>query len=284
MITVRHLTKRFGELTVLKDVNAEIAEGEVIAVIGPSGTGKSTFIRCLNRLENPDGGEILVDGVDILGAKVDVPALRRKMGMVFQHFNLFPNYSVVGNVAMGPTLLLGERREAAMKRAMELLDQVGLADKARAWPDELSGGQKQRVAIARALAMNPRIMLFDEPTSALDPTMVGEVQDVIKGLAKTAGMTMVIVTHEMRFARDIASRVFYMDEGVIYESGTPDEIFGAPKREKTREFLSHHGAAEAAKLARLIRDYTAEFTAALEDGVITAEEADHLAKLLTQKG
>jgi len=281
VISVRHLTKSFGRTAVLKDVTAEIADGEVISVIGPSGTGKSTFIRCLNLLERPDGGEILVDGVNILDRKTDVPALRRKMGMVFQHFNLFPNLSVVGNVAMGPALLLGRSQKAATRRALELLDLVGLADKARAVPDELSGGQKQRVAIARALAMEPEIMLFDEPTSALDPTMVGEVQDVIRRLAKS-GMTMVIVTHEMRFARDVSSRVFYMDEGTVYESGTPGEVFGAPKRGKTREFLSHLGAVEAAKLSRLIRDYKDEFAAALEDGIITADEANHLADLLTR--
>jgi len=281
MIEIRHLKKSFGRNAVLRDVNAEIADGEVISVIGPSGTGKSTFIRCLNRLENPDGGEIRVDGVDILDRKFDVTALRRKMGMVFQHFNLFPHLSVVGNVATGPLLLRGLSLREATKRALERLDQVGLADKARALPDELSGGQKQRVAIARALAMDPKIMLFDEPTSALDPTMVREVEDVITGLAKT-GMTMVIVTHEMRFARDIASRVFYMDEGVIYESGKPGEVFGAPKREKTREFLSRTRAAESAHLAQLIRNATAEFAAALEDGVITPEESDRLATLLSR--
>jgi len=266
MISVRHLQKRYGKLEVLKDVNAEIADGDVVSIIGPSGTGKSTFIRCLNLLDRPTGGEILVDGENILDPKTDVPALRRKMGMVFQHFNLFPNLAVIGNVILGPVRLRGQSIRQATRRGLELLDMVGLADKARALPDELSGGQKQRVAIARALAMDPEILLFDEPTSALDPTMVDEVESVIRRLARS-GMTMLVVTHEMRFARDIASCVFYMDQGVIYESGTPAEVFGAPKRERTQEFLAKVCEGDAVKLARLIR------RSVLADGKVDVQEA-----------
>jgi len=269
MISVRHLSKRFGKLEVLRDVNAEIADGEVISIIGPSGTGKSTFIRCLNLLERPTGGEIVVDGESVLDPKTDIPALRRKMGMVFQHFNLFPNMTIIGNVMLGPAHLKKLGKRLAARRALELLDMVGLADKARAVPDELSGGQKQRVAIARALAMEPKIMLFDEPTSALDPTMVGEVLDVIKRLSKS-GMTMLVVTHEMRFARDVSSRVFYMDQGVVYESGPSAQVFDAPQRERTREFLSRVCAGEAAQLARLIRN------SVLADGKVDEGETEAL--------
>ena len=236
MISVRHLRKSFGAVTPLLDVNCDIEKGEVISVIGPSGTGKSTFLRCLNLLEIPTSGEIAVDGVNILDKGADVQALRKKMGMVFQSFNLFSHLMVVENVMLGPVELLGRTRQAAYGRAMELLELVGLKDKALAYPDELSGGQKQRVAIARTLAMDPEIVLFDEPTSALDPTMVSEVLGVIRRLAQE-GMTMMIVTHEMKFARDVSSRVFYMDQGEIYEDGPPEQVFGAPRRELTRAFI-----------------------------------------------
>lgn len=236
MIEVSHLVKRYGDLTVLKDVNAVINKGDVVSIIGPSGTGKSTFLRCLNLLEKPDGGSITIEGTNLLAPETDVPAIRKKMGMVFQNFNLFENYSVADNLMIGPIKQLGTDPKAAYERAMELLKLVGLQAKADAFPDELSGGQKQRVAIARCLSMKPDIMLFDEPTSALDPTMVSEVLSVIRKLA-TQGMTMIIVTHEMRFAKDVSTRVFYMDQGVIYESGTPDEIFEHPQLERTKQFI-----------------------------------------------
>jgi len=236
MITVRGLTKRFGDLQVLKGVDCDIAKGEVISVIGPSGTGKSVFLRCLNLLETPSGGSIDIDGVPLLAPDTDVPRLRQRMGMVFQYFNLYAHLSVLENLTLGPIRLLGRSPADAEARAHELLRLVGLGQKADAYPDELSGGQKQRVAIARCLAMDPEIILFDEPTSALDPTMVSEVLAVIRGLARQ-GMTMVIVTHEMAFARTISTRVFYMDEGTIHEQGTPTEVFDAPKREKTRAFI-----------------------------------------------
>ena len=236
MIKVEHLAKRYGELTVLKDVTVDIAKGEVIAIIGPSGTGKSTFLRCLNLLDPPSGGRIEIDGINLLDPATDVPKMRRKMGMVFQSFNLFAHLSVLDNLTLGPIKLLGARKAEAQAKARELLKLVGLAEKAGSFPDELSGGQKQRVAIARCLAMEPQIILFDEPTSALDPTMVSEVLAVMRRLAKE-GLTMLVVTHEMDFARDISSRVFYMDEGVIYEQGTPAQIFDQPQREKTRAFI-----------------------------------------------
>lgn len=237
MISVRHLRKEYPNATPLKDINAEIQRGEVISIIGPSGTGKSTFLRCLNLLEKPTSGEIFIDGVPITAPKSDVPLLRRKMGMVFQNFNLFNHMTVIENIIAAPMTILKKSEEEARKTGMELLQKVGLADRENAFPDELSGGQKQRVAIARTLAMNPEIVLFDEPTSALDPTMVGEVLSVIKSLARQ-GLTMMIVTHEMRFARDVSTRVFYMDEGLIYEEGTPQEIFDNPKKEKTRQFIN----------------------------------------------
>lgn len=237
MITIRHLKKSYPNVTPLKDVNTEIKKGEVISIIGPSGTGKSTLLRCMNLLEIPTAGEVLIDGNAITSPKADVPALRRKMGMVFQSFNLFNHLSVIENIMAAPVDLLHITKEKARERGMELLRTVGLADKAESFPDELSGGQKQRVAIARTLAMNPEIVLFDEPTSALDPTMVGEVLSVIRNLARQ-GLTMMIVTHEMNFARDVSTRVFYMDEGVIYEEGSPEEIFGNPKKEKTRQFIN----------------------------------------------
>lgn len=236
MIRVDKLTKSYGSLTVLKDITTEIQKGEVVSIIGPSGTGKSTFLRCLNLLEQPTSGSITIDGVDVLAAKADVPKVRQKMNMVFQSFNLFAHLTVLENLTIAPIKLRGLSRDAAEEKARDLLRMVGLAEKASNFPDELSGGQKQRVAIARCLAMEPEIVLFDEPTSALDPTMVSEVLAVIRKLAKE-GMTMAIVTHEMDFARDVSSRVFYMDQGTIYESGTPEQIFENPQRERTRAFI-----------------------------------------------
>ena len=238
MIEVSHLKKTYSNgLQVLRDVNATIEKGEVISIIGPSGTGKSTFLRCLNLLETPSGGSIMVDGEDLLSKKTNVPKLRQKMGMVFQSFNLFNHLSIMDNLCIGPVKLLGKSRKEAEERAMELLAMVGLAEKANAMPSQLSGGQKQRVAIARCLSMDPEIILFDEPTSALDPTMVSEVLGVIRTLAKQ-GMTMVIVTHEMRFARDVSTRIFYMDQGIVYEEGTPEQIFDNPREERTRVFIN----------------------------------------------
>ena len=237
MIKVEHLSKNFGNLVVLKDVNIEIREGEVISIIGPSGTGKSTLLRCINLLERPSGGSIEIDGVDMLDPKTDVPKVRQKMNMVFQSFNLFDHLPVLGNLTIAPIKLLGRSQKEAEEKAMTLLTLVGLGEKASNFPSELSGGQKQRVAIARCMAMDPEIILFDEPTSSLDPTMVSEVLWVIRRLAKE-GMTMVIVTHEMDFARDVSNRVLYMDEGVIYEEGTPRQIFENPQREKTRAFIN----------------------------------------------
>ena len=236
MIKIEHLRKEYPNVTPLKDVCVEINKGDVISVIGPSGTGKSTLLRCLNQLEEPTSGTVTVDGEVITDPKCDVSRVRRKMGMVFQSFNLFANLNIIENVISAPVNLLKTPKEQAYKEGMELLKRVGLAEKARNYPDELSGGQKQRVAIARAIAMHPEIILFDEPTSALDPTMVGEVLSVIRSLAKD-GMTMMIVTHEMKFARDVSNRVFYMDEGGIYEDGTPQQIFEDPQKEKTRIFI-----------------------------------------------
>jgi polar amino acid transport system ATP-binding protein len=237
MIQVEHLSKKFDELTVLKDISITIKKGEVISIIGPSGTGKSTFLRCLNLLDRPSGGSINVGGVDILDAKADVPKIRQKMNMVFQSFNLFSHLSVLENLTIAPIKLRGMSKQDAEMKSLELLRMVGLGEKADSYPDELSGGQKQRVAVARCLAMEPEIILFDEPTSALDPTMVSEVLAVIRRLTKE-GMTMLIVTHEMDFARDVSSRVLYMDEGLIYEEGTPQQIFENPQKEKTRAFIN----------------------------------------------
>ncbi|MBR6575977.1 MAG: amino acid ABC transporter ATP-binding protein [Akkermansia sp.] len=237
MIQIIHLQKSFGKVDVLTDVNLNIKCGEVISIIGPSGTGKSTFLRCLNLLEQPTGGSIIIDGQEVLNGRVNTSKLRQKMGMVFQSFNLFNHLSVLDNVCIGPVKLLGKSRKEAETKAMELLKLVGMAEKAHAMPDELSGGQKQRAAIARSLSMEPEIILFDEPTSALDPTMVSEVLSVIRALARQ-GMTMAIVTHEMSFARDVSTRVVYMDKGIIYEEGTPEEIFEHPKRERTRVFVN----------------------------------------------
>jgi polar amino acid transport system ATP-binding protein len=237
MIRVEHLEKKFGDLTVLKDINVEIHKGEVITIIGPSGTGKSTFLRCLNLLDAPTGGKIFIDEIDILNKETDVQKIRQKMGMVFQSFNLFNHLTVLENLTIGPIKLLDKTKEEAEEKGMELLKMVGLAEKAESFGDELSGGQKQRVAIARCLSMDPEIILFDEPTSALDPTMVSEVLAVIRRLARE-GMTLAIVTHEMDFARDVSNRVFYMDEGLIYEEGPPKQIFENPQREKTKEFIN----------------------------------------------
>ena len=233
---ISHVKKSFGTFHVLRDINVDIHKGEVISIIGPSGTGKSTFLRCLNLLEHPTGGSILINGQDILSPNADVPMLRRRMGMVFQSFNLFNGMSVLDNICLAPMQLLGKSREEAEQKAYELLKMVGLAERADALPDQLSGGQKQRVAIARALAMEPEILLFDEPTSALDPTMVSEVLGVMTRLARE-GMTMIVVTHEMRFARQVSSRVLFFADGVVYEDGTPDQLFEHPQRERTRQFI-----------------------------------------------
>lgn len=237
LLTIEHLQKTYDDgLAVLKNVTATIEKGEVISIIGPSGTGKSTFLRCLNLLEQPTGGKVIIDGQDILARGVKVNELRRKMGMVFQSFNLFDHLTILDNICLAPMKLLKKSREEAEKRAHELLELVGLDDKADNYPRQLSGGQKQRIAIARCLAMDPEIILFDEPTSALDPTMVSEVLGVIRMLAKK-GMTMLIVTHEMRFAHDVSTRIFYMDQGVIFEDGTPEEIFEHPRKERTKTFI-----------------------------------------------
>ena len=237
MIEVKDLKKAFGNLEVLKGITETINDKEVVCVIGPSGSGKSTFIRCLNLLEEPTGGEVFLDGEKINDPKADIDKIRERMGMVFQSFNLFPHMSVKENITLAPIKVKGMSAEEADKKAMDLLNMVGLADKADSFPGQLSGGQKQRVAIARALAMDPEVMLFDEPTSALDPEMVGEVLQVMKDLAAN-GMTMVIVTHEMGFAKEVADRVFFIDQGIIMEQGTPQQIFEAPQNERTKSFLS----------------------------------------------
>jgi glutamine transport system ATP-binding protein len=237
IITVKNLRKSFGNLEVLKDINAVVQEKEVICVIGPSGSGKSTFLRCINRLEEISGGEVVINGHNITDPKIDINKVRQEVGMVFQQFNLFPHKTVLENITMGPIKILSVDKAAADKNALELLDKVGLKEKARSYPGELSGGQKQRVAIARALAMNPKIMLFDEPTSALDPEMVGDVLEVMKQLAKE-GMTMVVVTHEMGFAREVGDRVIFMDGGYIVEENEPNQLFSNPQHERTKAFLS----------------------------------------------
>ncbi len=236
LIEIKHLRKAYENAVPLEDVTVNIDEGEVIGIIGPSGTGKSTFLRCINRLETPTSGEIWVDGVNVCDPNTDLSAIRAKMGMVFQSFNLFPHKMAAENIMMPQQQLLGLSAKDAYEEALVQLRKVGLESKARRYPDELSGGQKQRVAIARALAMHPKIILFDEPTSALDPNMVSEVLAVMNDLAKT-GLTMLIVTHEMRLARDVSSRIFYMDQGGIYEDGTPDQIFNHPQKERTRNFI-----------------------------------------------
>lgn len=240
MITVKDLYKDFGEngeIKVLKGVSEHIEKGEKVVIIGPSGSGKSTFLRCLNRLEEPTSGEIYFEDQLITSPKCNIDKLRMKMGMVFQHFNLFPHLSIMDNITLAPIKLLKKSKEEAQENAMKLLARVGLPDKADAFPGQLSGGQKQRIAIARSLAMNPDVMLFDEPTSALDPEMVGEVLDLMKELAED-GMTMVVVTHEMGFAKEVANRVLFMDEGIILEQGSPEEIFTSPKSPRLKDFLS----------------------------------------------
>lgn len=236
-ISVKGLKKCFGELEVLKGMDVEVREGEVVCLIGPSGSGKSTFLRCLNRLEEANGGEIIIDGQRITDKKLNINKVRENIGMVFQHFNLFANLTIIDNITLAPVELKIMSKEQARERALELLRRVGLEDKANAYPSQLSGGQKQRCAIARSLAMSPDIMLFDEPTSALDPEMVGEVLDVMKELARE-GMTMVVVTHEMGFAREVADRIIFMDDGYIVEEGTPDDIFNHAKEERTISFLN----------------------------------------------
>lgn len=236
-ISVRNLKKNFGSLEVLKDISLEVSEGEVVVLIGPSGSGKSTLLRCLNQLEKVTSGQIIVDGHDVTDKHTDINKVRENIGMVFQHFNLFNHLTVLKNMTLAPVHLKTLSKEEAKDKAMSLLNRVGLADKAEAYPSQLSGGQKQRVAIARALEMNPDIMLFDEPTSALDPEMVGEVLAVMKELARE-GMTMVVVTHEIGFAREVASRVIFMEGGYIVEDGTPDEVINHPKEARTADFLS----------------------------------------------
>lgn len=236
MITVENLHKSFGEHEVLKGISNTIEEKEVVCVIGPSGSGKSTFLRCLNLLEEVTSGKITIDGVEITGSKTDVPKVRSQVGMVFQHFNLFPHKTVLDNITLGPIKVQKKKKEEAEEIARDLLRKVGLADKEAVYPASLSGGQKQRVAICRALAMNPKVMLFDEPTSALDPELVGEVLAVMKDLAKS-GMTMVVVTHEMGFAREVGDRVIFIDEGIVMEEGDPNEIFKNPKSERLKTFL-----------------------------------------------
>ena len=237
MIKVSNLKKSYGDKLVLKEVNTEIQDGSVVVVIGPSGSGKSTFLRCLNRLEEVDSGKIFYDEIELTSKTVDIDKMRQHIGMVFQHFNLFPHKTILENITLAPVSLNLMSKADAEKKGIELLKRMGLEDKASVYPSSLSGGQKQRVAIARALAMEPKVMLFDEATSALDPEMVGEVLNVMKDLAKE-GMTMIVVTHEMGFAKEVADRVLFMEEGIIYEDGTPEEIFDNPKEKRTQEFLS----------------------------------------------
>lgn len=280
MIKTKNLSKKYGDLVVLKDVTAEIRKGEVVTVIGPSGSGKSTFLRCLNLLETPSGGTIYINGVSLMDKSTNVAKIRQNMGMVFQSFNLYAHLSVLDNLTIGPVKLQGKSRSEAQASAMDLLHLVGLAEKARNFPDELSGGQKQRVAIARCLAMQTEILLFDEPTSALDPTMVSEVLAVIRRLARE-GMTMVIVTHEMEFARNISDRVFYMDEGIIYEEGTPQQIFENPQKEKTRAFINrirsfnYHIASRDYDLYAM----NAEIEAFCDKHMLSARSCDYLISL-----
>ncbi len=237
MVSIRNLKKNFGSLEVLKDINTDIKEGEVVVLLGPSGSGKSTFLRCINRLETTTSGSIVVDGIEITDKHIDINKAREDIGMVFQHFNLFNNMNVVKNVMLAPVELKKMTKQEAYDKAIALLDRVGLSDRAEAYPSQLSGGQKQRVAIARALAMNPNVLLFDEPTSALDPEMVGEVLDVMKELAE-GGMTMIVVTHEIGFAREVSDRILFMDRSYIVEEGSPDEIINHPKEKRTINFLN----------------------------------------------
>lgn len=237
LIQVQHLEKSFDNMNVLKDISVDIHEGDVVCVIGPSGSGKSTFLRCLNRLEEPTGGKIFFEGTDITNPRTDIDKHRQKMGMVFQQFNLFPHMTIMKNLTIAPVKLQGRSQKEAEQEAMKLLERVGLADRADAYPSQLSGGQKQRIAIVRALCMKPEVMLFDEPTSALDPEMVGEVLNVMRDLARER-MTMVVVTHEMGFAREVATRVMFMDDGYFLEENAPEEFFAHPKNERLKNFLS----------------------------------------------
>ncbi|MBP5358230.1 MAG: amino acid ABC transporter ATP-binding protein [Treponema sp.] len=237
MIEVKNVSKRFGGNLILKDISLKIEKGEKVVLIGPSGAGKSTFLRCLNMLDTPDEGHIYFQGIDVTDKNTDINSVRQKMGMVFQHFNLFPHLTVLQNITLAPVTLKLQTKEDAEKNAMDLLDRIGLTEKANVYPSSLSGGQKQRIAIIRSLAMNPDLILFDEPTSALDPEMVGEVLALMKDLAKE-GMTMAVVTHEMGFAKEVATRVLFMDEGIIAESGTPEQIFTQPKSERLKQFLN----------------------------------------------
>ena len=273
LLKIRDLKKAFGKLEVLKGLATDIRKGEVVVMIGPSGGGKSTFLRCMNLLEQPTEGTIEFEGIDIVSADEKTKnRVRSEMGMVFQHFNLFPHLTILDNITLAPRLVRGVAREEAEKKAMELLVRVGLAEKAKAYPQQLSGGQKQRVAIVRSLAMEPKVMLFDEPTSALDPEMVGEVLDVMKDLAKN-GMTMVVVTHEMRFARDVATRVLFLDGGRITTEGTPDEIFGQKHDGRLGEFIGkvQGEQLEQADVAHAVLD-------AAKDGVITVEDVQKILK------
>ncbi|MFM1770406.1 MAG: hypothetical protein RJA22_2935 [Verrucomicrobiota bacterium] len=283
LIQIRNLRKQFGDLVVLRDVSLDIARGEVVSIIGPSGCGKSTFLRCLNLLEQPTSGSIHISGLNLLDRHTHIPAVRQRMNMVFQSFNLFAHLSVLENLTLAPIQLKGADPAAARAKAMDLLRLVGLGEKAGAYPDELSGGQKQRVAIARCLAMDPEIILFDEPTSALDPTMVREVLSVIRRLAKD-GMTMAIVTHEMDFARAVSTRVLYMDEGGIYEQGPPDQIFDHPQREKTRAFI-HRIRSYACTIRSPDHDLyalNAEVEAFCEKQILPRPLRDHLLLLVEE--
>ena len=276
LLKIENLKKSFGKLEVLKGLTTDICKGEVVVMIGPSGGGKSTFLRCMNLLEQPTKGSIVFDGIDIVAADEKTKnRVRSEMGMVFQHFNLFPHLTILDNITLAPRLVRGVARAEAEKEALELLARVGLADKAKAYPQQLSGGQKQRVAIVRSLAMHPQVMLFDEPTSALDPEMVGEVLDVMKDLAKN-GMTMVVVTHEMRFARDVATRVLFLDGGYISAHGTPQEIFEQKHDGRLGEFL---GKVAGVGFREKVRD---ELRDILADDTVTAEEVERIRKLLKE--